>query len=491
MEIKDQKRFSTFLLASGQRLKIEAQGNADWNLIMLNFISGQKPISIINSSLSDPEARVKNALITFNEGEPDCRIMNFRLSKKEPFICFLNKKRSYIQFVFASNSKEKLMVEQLNQEFISVGESINPNFPNIFMNEIQRIVKSEHPLELMSSFIKKYEIRPYFHVHSANFEKVLSDSINFSLIKMSEKAISAEISHYINFLDLQFFLGGELLLHDAIIIEKIIRLFPQLKGKINHAIIHTKNFFVFACFLMEKELFDFSLLHQHFNLPEKIDIVISFKILKIIIDEKVPFSSSLLKMFLPYVQPPLLQMLLSSNKILYDSTVIPKQISNIVLPPSFKARLHIDNVVNFGINLAESDTKTPEKTVPDKNVTTTNVPAKKVTAKSVVSFRPQKLNEVKKPNLSIKPEWSYEISQDKPRQLNIVQHDCIFLEKSIDKDRQTISISPNTVEDDNKLKIQSEKSSKQNSETIIIAFCASIALITILFIWTHFSFYVL
>lgn len=481
----DKKRFSTFLLSSGQYLKIEPPNEAEWNLIMLNFISGVKPISIINSvSSEESETPVKNTFITFNEGEPNCRIMNFRLNKKNPFQCFLNKKKSNVQFIFASNSSEKLIVEQLNHEHFSVGESINPNFPTIFMNEIQRIVKSEHPLVLTSLFIKKYEIRPYFYVHPASFAQVLSDSINFSLIQMTEKVVSDEISHYINFLDLLYFNGEELLLHDAIIIEKIITIFPQLKQKVNHTIIHTKNFYVFACFLMEKNLFDFSLLFHHLNFPDNIDIVIAFRILKVLIDEQVPFCSSMLKIFKPYVESPLLQMLLSGNKILYDSTVIPKQISNITPPPNLKNKLNIDNIINYDFKLIE--VKTPEKNVNDK----------KDTNKVVSNFHPQKLVEKKKLYLSGNPEWLYEIAPKHSRKMDIVHHDRIFLHEDVNHQARSVNLSENISNDNNDnnnntSKANCQKNSKQYNETIAIVLCALLALITLLYIWTHFSFYVL
>lgn len=479
MENTDHKRFSTFLLASGQRLKIIPPNETNWNLIMLNYISGIKPNSIINLIETPDSANpIKNTFMTFNENEPDTRIMNFRLNNKLPFQCYLYKKKSYVHFVFSSNSNEKLIVEQANQEFVSVGLSINPNFPNIFMNEIQRIVKSEHPLTLMSSFIKGYEIRPYFHVHPASFIQLLSDSINFSLIQMSEKVISSEIPHYINFLDLQFVLGEELLLHDAIIIEKIINLFPRLKPKMNHVIIHTKNFVVFACLLMQKDIFDYSLLCHHLNFPDKIDIMISFRLLKIIVDEQVPICSSILKIFLPYVKSPLLHMLLSSNKILFDSTVIPKQISNITLPS--KKKIAIDHIVNFDFNLIEA--KVPEK----------NTVEKKATEKNVANFRPQKLTDLKKPQLLIKPDRIFEISPKKSKQLKIVRHNHIFL-KEKNNIQHTLSLSSN-IEDysyNSKTKVRRERSSGQYNESIIIGCCALFTLITLIFIWTHFSFYVL
>ncbi|KAK8899647.1 hypothetical protein M9Y10_001964 [Tritrichomonas musculus] len=489
MDKIDQKRFSTFLLASGQRLKITPPNGTTWNLIMINVISGSKPVSIINEIPSPgSETPIKNNFLTFNNGDPDCKITNFRLDSKIPFQCYLNKKKCHVQFVFSSNSKEKLLVEQINKEFVSVGCAINPNFPNIFMNEIQRIVKSEHPLNIMSSFFKQYEIRPYFHVHVASFNQILSDSINLALIQMTEKVVSTEISHYINFLDLRLFLGDDLLLHDAIFIEKIINIYPRLKPKVNHIILHTKNFLVFICLLIDKKLFDYSLLFHHFTFPDKVDIMIVFKLLKVIVDEQIPICSSFLNLFSPYVQPPLLHSLLSSNKILYDSTVISKQISNIAVPSNEKiTKLEINQPLNFDFNVAEQSNISkgaPKKSNTEKNIASFNPQ----------HFSPQKANQRKKPQISPNPACTFEVIKKNTNQhLKMIHHDHIFLNEQVEVVHRSFSQTPNINEyiHSGKMKSHRERSTKTNNDLIIIASCSLFAIITIIFIWNHFSFYVL
>ena len=319
--VGEYKKFTTVLIVGGQRLKITPI-DSDWDILMVNYIQGKKPLNVIQEIEPEGDEQVssKFPLFSFNEDSADSKVMNLKISKNTPFICYLSRKTSSVQFVFASKFNTTLQMEQINVEKIKICEQ-TPNFKKIFMDEIPRIMISEKPLLVLSAFLSRFENRAFFKCHHADFDPDVSDAIHNLLMKI-KPFIGEQAAKLIKFIDMQMVLGKPLTIVDAMLLIKAIDSNPSVWQKIIHTILHTKHVISFLVLLLNTTSFDSSIFLHRIQYTENVSMLMIFKILQFIIDHQVPFHSGLVEMFTPHLPSPLLKILLQHNKIVTDSLTL-------------------------------------------------------------------------------------------------------------------------------------------------------------------------
>ena len=276
--VGEYKKFTTVLIVGGQRLKITPI-DSDWDILMVNYIQGKKPLNVIQEIEPEGDEQVssKFPLFSFNEDSADSKVMNLKISKNTPFICYLSRKTSSVQFVFASKFNTTLQMEQINVEKIKICEQ-TPNFKKIFMDEIPRIMISEKPLLVLSAFLSRFENRAFFKCHHADFDPDVSDAIHNLLMKI-KPFIGEQAAKLIKFIDMQMVLGKPLTIVDAMLLIKAIDSNPSVWQKIIHTILHTKHIISFLVLLLNTTSFDSSIFLHRIQYTENVSMLMIFKIL--------------------------------------------------------------------------------------------------------------------------------------------------------------------------------------------------------------------